>query len=260
MTWQTTLSEHHALLASLPDEIDRKTVARIAASAAEGEQQAVQSFIAAMVWGYGPIGYGAFRTARVLRENPQSPAVLHQTAQIVRRDGGAAAFEWLKQHRLHQLGVSFATKYLYFCNAPDAPRALILDRLVQRWLRVHAGCHVRLDWHSRDYGRYLDTATTWARELDTNPDTVEYLMFSDSLKEQPESRPFALRPSGSPDDKSDQEETTTVLEALDDAANAFAALPGTTPADVDDFERGLRQLRRIVLVLRNGGASTAATA
>jgi hypothetical protein len=246
-TWQTTLPEHHDLLASLPDELDRATVTEIGARAADSEVHAVDAFVAAMAWGYGPIGYGAFCAARVLRENRQSPATLRQAAQVVRHDGGAAAFGWLKRNRLHWLGVAFATKYLYFCSGPGAPPALILDRVVQRWLRRHADCHIRLNWHVGDYGRYLETAAVWAKELGITPDEVEYLVFSDSLSEEPGSSPWAPQPIVGAVAEFDQEEASAVLDALDDAGNAFAALPGTSPADVDDFERGLRQLRRIVL-------------
>jgi hypothetical protein len=49
---------------------------------------------------------------------------------------------------------------------------------------------------------------------------------------------------------------SVILEAFDDAGDAFAALPGTSTADVDDFERGLRQLRRTVLA-RNSVESEA---
>lgn len=43
-------------------------------------------------------------------------------------------------------------------------------------------------------------------------------------------------------------EEVAVLEALDDAADAFAALPQSAfAADDDDFDLGVRQLRRIVL-------------
>jgi hypothetical protein len=41
------------------------------------------------------------------------------------------------------------------------------------------------------------------------------------------------------------------LEALDDAADAFATLPlSATTADGADFDRAVRQLRRIVLARR----------
>jgi hypothetical protein len=196
-------------------------------------------------WGCGPIGYGPFRAARVLRENPQASATLRRAAQVLRRDGGAAAFAWFKRHRLHQLGVSFATKYLYFCNGPDAPPALILDTVVQRWLRRHADFHTSLNWHVADYTKYLQLATVWAEELGIAPDEAEYLIFSDSLLEEPGGSPWALRLPTSPE--FDQEDMSAVLEALDDVGQLFAALPGTSPTDLDDFERGLRQLRRIVL-------------
>ncbi|MET8153121.1 hypothetical protein [Actinoplanes sp. NPDC005259] len=247
-TWQVTLPEHHDLLKSLPDRLDRTTVAARGAGAADGEAQAEQAFIAAMAWGYGPAGYGAFRTARVLRENPQAPGVLREAAQVLRRDGGATAFAWLREHRLRFLGVAFATKYLYFCNGPDAQPALILDRLVQRWLRRHADCQVRLDWRVGDYHRYLGMAYAWASELDVTPDDVEYLIFSDMLTDEPGASPWAPRQSAvgavaGPED----DDATAVLEAIDDAAASFAALPDVSPADLEDFERGIRQLRRIVL-------------
>jgi hypothetical protein len=247
-TWQATLPEHHDLLASLPDELDRTTVAKRAASAAHSEAQAVQAFVTAMVWGYGPTGYGAFRTARVLRENPQAPQTLREAAQLLRRDGGASAFAWLKEHRLHYLGVAFATKYLYFCNSPGSAPALILDRLVQRWLRQHANCHLRLDWHIGDYTRYLHMVGAWADQLGIAPDEVEYLMFSDTLSEEPGRSPWAPQHVATAIlTESDDDGTTTVLEAIEDAASAFAALANVSPANVDDFERGIQQLRRILL-------------
>ncbi|GAA2698791.1 hypothetical protein Apa02nite_050080 [Actinoplanes palleronii] len=247
-TWQANLPEHHDLLAPLPDVVDRAIVAKRAAGAADSEALAVQAFVTAMVWGYGPVGYGAFRTARVLRENPQAAQTLREAAQVVRSEGGAAAFAWLAQHRLRYLGVAFATKYLYFCNTPGSAPALILDRLVQRWLRQHAGCQVRLDWQVGDYTRYLHLVGAWADELGTTPDIVEYLMFSDTLSQEPGRSPWAA-----PDTEtavlpgSDGDATTAVLEAIEDAASAFAALADVSPADVDDFERGIRQLRRILL-------------
>jgi hypothetical protein len=245
-TWQTTLPEHQDLLASLPDNIGRAVAAERGAIAIDGQAEAVEAFVAAMVWGYGPIGYGAFRTARVLAENPQAPEILLEAAQRVRRDGGASAFAWLKEHRLRYLGVAFATKYLYFCNGPEsAPEpALILDRLVQRWMRQHAACPLRLGWHVGDYTRYLHLAGAWADELEIRSDEVEYLMFSDALSEEPGRRGAA---AARPETEPDEGETAAVMEAVDDAAAAFAALADVSTADTEDFERGVRQLRRILL-------------
>src|SRR5438046_344179 len=75
LTWQSTLPEHSDFLAGLPDCLDRAVVAVHGARAAAGGGEAVRAFVTAMVWGYGRIGYGAFRTARVLRENEHAAAV-----------------------------------------------------------------------------------------------------------------------------------------------------------------------------------------
>jgi hypothetical protein len=248
-TWQATLPEQSDLLASLPDHVDRAAVAKRASSAADGETQALRAFVTAMVWGYGPAGYGAFRTARVLRENPLAAGTLREAAQVLCREGGAAAFTWLAEHRLRYLGVAFATKYLYFCNAPGSAPALILDSLVQRWLRQHADCHLRLDWHVGDYTRYLHMVSAWADQLGIAPDDVEYLMFSDTLSQEPGRSPWASPPASTAAAliTSDNDGTASILEAIEDAAAAFAALTDVSPVDVDDFERGIRQLKRILL-------------
>ena len=52
------------------------------------ESDAVRVFVAAMVWGYGRVGYGPFRTARVLAENSSAPEVLLEAAV---RERGATA-------------------------------------------------------------------------------------------------------------------------------------------------------------------------
>lgn len=245
-TWQATLPDHHDFLAELPDKIDRDVVAQRGRHAGDGEAEAVQAFVSAMVWGYGPIGYGAFRTARVLRDNPHAPAVLREAARRVRLDGGAEAFAWLTDNRLRYLGVAFATKYLFFCSGPQAP-ALVLDRLVQRWLWRNAAFSLSLNWQVEHYRRYLVLLSGWADELRITPEQVEQLVFTDSAFQQPGS------PWGSPlvtaADKADAAcAESAVLDALDEALAAYAELDeGIGPSDIEDFELGVRQLRRIVL-------------
>jgi hypothetical protein len=216
-----------------------------------------EAFVTAMVWGYGRVGYGPYRTARVLCENPAAGATLRDIAALVRNEGGPAAFAWLADHRLRYLGVAFATKYLHFAgDGQGKPPALILDRLVRDWLREHTGWRVSLAWDVDDYRRYVEMVTRWAAGLGaSSPSQVEYLMFADAasgrspnqwsdvpwLSEGALSRDLAgkdVQPA----------EVTDVLEALDEAAELFAALPASqVPADVDDFEHGIWQLRRIVL-------------
>jgi hypothetical protein len=207
-----------------------------------------------MIWGYGTVGYGAFRTARVLRENEGAADALARVAAIARDDGGPAAFEWLASHRLHRLGVAFATKFLFFCAAMGgASPALVLDRLVRDWLADHAGWSLRLDWRPDDYGSYVRTVSEWATELGVAPADAEMLMFALAVNDRSSrwSQPDLFMAPPAPVDDTVDGRGRDVLDALDEAAEAFAALPGVTTADdVEDFCRGLRQLRRIVLARR----------
>ncbi len=196
------------------------------------------------------MGYGAFRTARVLRENGGAADRLREVAARARDDGGPAAFEWLAQNRLHWLGVAFATKYLFFCAATGTGEpALVLDRLVRDWLAQNAGWSLSLDWRVADYRSYVDTACAWADELGIEAGDAEMLMFrrAASMRSGQWSEPdipAATQPQR-PVVATIDEDGHEVLVALDEAAAAFAELASTTAAeDAEDFERGLRHLRR----------------
>jgi len=52
-----------------------------------------------MIWGYGPVGYGAFRTKRVLAENVGAGQKLATVAKIARDAGGPEAFAWLAKRQ-----------------------------------------------------------------------------------------------------------------------------------------------------------------
>ena len=249
-SWRTYLPAFSDLFDRLPNPIDRDS-AMAHATRASAEGKDTEAFITAMVWGYGRVGYGPFRTARVLTENPDAHRTLGEVAARLRRDGGPEAFAWLVDHRLNWLGVAFATKYLFLCNATPAVPALVLDRLVQAWLRKHADWSVRLDWHSEDYRSYVHAVMAWAVELDISAPEVEYLMFADEIAADPQTQWATTSASIAPVEvnrTADSPDTLAVLEALTEAADAFAALPpGGDPTDADDFDLGLRQLRRIVL-------------
>jgi hypothetical protein len=248
-TWLATLPHYRGLFAGLPDTVDRETIARVGDQAANGEAEALQAFVAAMVWGYGRVGYGAFRTARVLADNPDAPRILCEAARRVHDDGGPDAFAWFAANRLQHLGVAYTTKYLFFCDGTQAQPALILDQLVQRWLRQYALCTVSLKWNVGDYRRYVRLVIDWAGPLEIAPADVEYLIFADAASDDAGGQ-WSVPPSSrlGPPTVDTDEEAQAVLDALEEAATAFAAMDGEAhPADIEDFERAIRQLRRIVL-------------
>lgn len=258
-SWRQWLPEHAPFLEQLPNPINRDDVTRLCRSAGDGETDALQGFIAAMVWGYGPVGYGPFRTARVLRENGAAASTLAEAARRARSDGGVAAFEWLAGHRLHRLGVAFATKYLFFCAHGSASSpAPILDRLVRGWLAGNAALPLRLDWSKQDYRTYVDTLCGWGHILGLEPADVELLVFTLAAAGEPGSawQQTLVLPQAGPslrsrgDTAADGQE---VLDALDLVADGFASLDWSpSDPDAEDFERGLRQLRRIILAHASG--------
>jgi hypothetical protein len=255
--WPLALPEHGEYLASLPNPISRADAIEACHGAHLEPEAAVRGFLAAMIWGYGRVGYGPYRTSRVLRETAGAADSLAKAASVARDDGGPAAFEWLANNHLLGLGVAFATKYLFFCAAAgDGPPALVLDRLVRGWLARNADWSLRLDWRVTDYRDYVETVAAWASDLGCDPSEIEYLMFagaaaSDSTSQWSEPVFAAAVEAPTLASASLSREEAAVLEALDDAADAFAGLPlSATTADGDDFERAIRQLRRIVLARR----------
>jgi hypothetical protein len=176
--------------------ISRSDVARYV-EAATTEDGAVRAFIASMIWGYGTIGYGAYRTSKILGENPGSGGRLLEVAHLARSGDWEGAFTATADPGLKHLGMAFGTKYLYFCSlaaGDDKAIAPILDSVVAQWLAVHTPLEPKLNgWGLAEYRRYVSLMHGWADELgggvDQIPlraDDVEQLIF-DSEWEPPES-------------------------------------------------------------------------
>src|SRR5687768_12380168 len=83
-SWQRTLPEHAGFFATLPNPIGRADVIELCEAADSSEEAAVRGFLAAMVWGYGRVGYGPHRTALVLSNNTKAHSVLCETAHVAK--------------------------------------------------------------------------------------------------------------------------------------------------------------------------------
>ena len=183
---------------------------------------------------------------------------MSSAARIAQDEGGPAAFGWLaqRQYRLHYLGVAFATKYLFFCAAGGKSQpALVLDRLVRDWMFSVLEWPLSLEWDADDYREYVDTVCTWAAELGIEPGNLEMIVFQLAANADPQSlwsapELFAsISPENSVSVPGDvPHSASALLEMLDDAASMFASNASKTEvADVADFERGIRDLKRIIL-------------
>lgn len=174
-------AHHYMLESTLPDRLDRAAVRAIGAHAAADASSAEAAFITVRAWGDSANGYGPYRTYEILKIADATDALL-SVARTLRDENALAAYRRLADGgdcRLVGLGVSFGTKYLYFCQ-PDGQgrRALIQDRLMSRWLREHAGRRLGSDaWREQQYAAYLEQMHVWAAELGCAPDELEMLIF-----------------------------------------------------------------------------------
>lgn len=66
--WRRSLPEYDHLYDWLPEPLDRSAVQRYVDEHAEADPAA--AFVATMVWGFGNVGYGPFRTRRILESGP----------------------------------------------------------------------------------------------------------------------------------------------------------------------------------------------
>jgi hypothetical protein len=182
--WLTWLPEHRDLFRALPRALDRAALRRACADAAVSEASATQALATVTIWGYVNANYGPSRTAAMLR-TPHAGHRLLVAAQTLKTHGALAAYARLSDEggsRLDRLGPAFATKFMYFCQpAGQAPIALILDRLVSKWLAHNVGIWLPSGrWSKAVYAEYLRLMHAWASELGCAADDIECCIFRDS--------------------------------------------------------------------------------
>ena len=247
--WTRQLPQYASLLESIPKSpIGRTDGIQLVGDVAD-EESAVRVFLIAMIWGYGPVGYGPFRTRRVL-ESHDAPARLLEVAKIARSQGGLAAFEHIQKRRerdrgyLKYLGPAFGSKYLYFLTAstPTVATTPVMDAIVARWFRKNVGSSPLnvIPWDSHSYGTFLAHLDHWSTSLVGGEDEplnladVEYLIFASEAS-------FGLSTEGS-EEWEKSESRLTVGDLVDRLRAVFTV--GPDPDDeaaqlIDELERAL---------------------
>ena len=148
-------------------------------------------FVAAMIWGYGGVGYGPHRVGLMLKSASQREGSVGQFVQDLKkesREKESGAYEFLanRVNRLDRLGPSFGSKLAYFSTPNhDSP---ILDSVVAAWIHEHEGRWLfdANKWSTSQYESYQEYCKalipvggsnaideTWSCGL------VEHLMFVD---------------------------------------------------------------------------------
>ena len=182
--WLRDFPANAAALRLLPEGLDRAALRAACVEAKSSNDRALAAFLAVMAWGFGDsVGYGRYRTGRIIESRPDTAARLRTVATILDSEGGALpgyrALASPEVGRLKGLGPSFGTKFLYFCQPhPTKTVALILDDFVAKWLARQVGFEVDpVPWSAANYARYLDQMHAWAATLGIEPDELELCIF-----------------------------------------------------------------------------------
>ena len=185
----------------------RRDVFAVADAWREGAASPRQLLAAVLMWGYGPIGYGPWRAARSLKDDPDGSRLTHALDGIMVATPDEEAlgtayrrFRDPKESRLPWLGPAFFTKLLYFAGyrrdaesrrdaegrsgaegwrGGEGLRPLILDRVVAGRLPAEAGVRRRSGWLSEEWLAYLRWAAAQAEVRGVEPDEVEMALFHD---------------------------------------------------------------------------------
>lgn len=167
-----------------PKSISRRNVAEIAGSACEFNDIVWirRLFLATMVWGYGAVGYGPYRTAKMLAADG-SARVLEDVFSLASTGYIVDAYQRLS---LPWCGPVFSTKFLYFiglgCQLDPLP--VILDSVVSNKLEQWIGLDTsEISRGAVGYLKYIRLMSEWAEELSCRPDSIELFLFDYSGEE-----------------------------------------------------------------------------
>ncbi|MET8909175.1 hypothetical protein [Micromonospora sp. NPDC004551] len=170
-------------------EVWRRDVFTVAEAWHAGEASPRQLLSAVLMWGYGPIGYGPWRTLRSLEGDSHGKRLAHALDGLrvpaPDEDALRTAYQRLrnpKESRLPRLGPAFFTKLLYFAGyrrGAGGRQPLILDRIVRSRLPAEAGVRRESGWVSEEWLAYLAWAADQAHRRGIEPDEVEMALFHD---------------------------------------------------------------------------------
>ena len=124
-------------------------------------------FIGAMIFGYGPIGYGPSRIERVISENPGLVEKLKNQYESA-ADGPRESWESHTQsNRIKYLGPAFATKFAYFAaRKQQSNQAIPLIADINTSWALWSLTGIPRSVEIQDsYMAYVDLAHTWGADI-----------------------------------------------------------------------------------------------
>ena len=137
-------------------------------------------FLASMIWGFGPTGYGASRTSEmIIRARSDFPRKIEAIIEAGQESPGAAWDAIVGESHVRGLGIAFGTKLAYFASLQDdseSPATLIAD-INTSWGIWDLDNQIKRSVEKRaSYLTYIETCQAWAGSY-CRADEVEYALF-----------------------------------------------------------------------------------
>jgi len=186
--WFADDRDFNELIEKYPQQISRSDIANLASSTSSEVPRT--AFLAAMLWGYGTVGYGAYRTSIMFRAKDFQNMIEKSFRSV--SDG--KYMDAYGMFILPMCGSAFFTKYFYFVGLGNktTPLPLILDSVVANSLaqlgvdisqlakvtKNSAGKIVSVGRYADGYFQYVEMINSWASEIDCRPDSIEKWLFS----------------------------------------------------------------------------------
>ncbi len=182
--WCRDLPLESVFIESLPGALSRKDVRKISESK---KTLITEKFAAAMIWGYGDLGYGSFRVKKMF-STPGFQEKINESYNLAESGQVLEAYEYLSKNRIQQLGPAFGTKWLSFVS-PKIQPAPIYDSFIAMWVEKYAKkefAKVSTSsevWSKKTYSTYFDWMLSNSMEFGVKPDDLELVIFQDATLE-----------------------------------------------------------------------------
>ena len=186
--WLRDLPHLADFIDNLPTLLDRRLIREII----ESEVHATEAkFATVMIWGYGVVGYGSFRTKKMFGSSDFRTKV-EESYQLSASGHFLDAYKFLSKNKIKWLVPAFATKWISFAS-PSSNPAPIYDSFISKWFEhftaeVFAPIPISsLLWNHKTYSAYVNWMQEQAYLLKMNTDDLELLIFQDAMRTFPNS-------------------------------------------------------------------------
>lgn len=168
-----------------PEALTRGNLQILSTEAISDPRKIRTLFLGSMMWAYGTIGQGPFRTYYMLTD-PAAAEILQKTILNI---GWGQIIPAYDEFRIRRCGPAYFTKFFYFTglgSGPD-PMPLMLDPRIARSLRLLTD-DLGLDFETlvkgttsiahypEGYLQYIRLLNGWSYELGCRPDAIEYFL------------------------------------------------------------------------------------